>query len=180
MALPLRRPHVNHLNTAPVKCTTKAQQRLCSCGLHTMGNIMSPFSGFYSWDWLHWGRADPAAERAHGQLIANLQDTPIIEQSTGFTQVFFEGIDPNANGRIWEYSVPSQTATSNWLSTRNCSAPVGTLVVQNGLVTLVQRTSLHALARAQRIILRAQPRIECKFVYYGPWSSEQLFLMQYH
>lgn len=114
-ALPLWRPHLNHVNPTTVKCSTVARRTLYDRGFVYMEDVMHPNGAFITWEEAQRKGAGNGGEAAFRNLLANLKTQPDLVHPEDKMPVFVKGISTAGRPLIWQFTLPAARATEAWL-----------------------------------------------------------------
>lgn len=105
-ALPLWRPHVNHVLEKPVRCFTRAQLQLRDNGLLCMGDILEPAGSIIPWTMAEARGLPRSCQAAFMAMVANLVPTPILDASPTLQEFFVESVGLEGAQMVWGFCSP--------------------------------------------------------------------------
>lgn len=178
-SLPLWRPHVHHIETTQVKCTTMAQHHLRATELCTLGDIILPTRQFKEWETLNLNIQDAAGRRDYYNLIANIRRDPHFETIPGFHLLFFADTTHGNQGRVWKFDISQQDVSSSWQRINQSNLLVCTFSSTVGRIQDMERCHSPLDAVLHPVILQLRDGKKTGRCHYGEWSTDWGFLLQY-
>lgn len=122
-ALPLWRPHINHINPALARCSTNSSRSLSECGFNVMGDLQDGDGRFISWDEAIGRGAVANGENAFRRLLANCKAIPEVCSPSARLPMFLEGSIDGGPPIIWQFTVPAERLTDAWVPFLDRNSP---------------------------------------------------------
>lgn len=176
--LPLWRPHLNHLETKMVRCSTLAQKALRDSGFVCVSDVWTNGPGFISWHEAR-GRGGPQGSKAaFHSLIANLKQIPKIEPPDSTHDLFVECYEGPAKNTVWQFQIQARLLSERWLPFRHNTEPERTFKLCGSSLVPIQSYRPAQEVRLRRIIVRS-PSHSSRRIRLGTWQHNQAMSTQY-
>lgn len=124
-ALPLWRPHVNHVNRAIVKCHSRALHALKDSGFSCMKDVLDRDGNFITWDVAQQRGAPVTCENAFRLILQNLKPIPELAPQGMLHDIFLEDQDGIGEKLVWQFKVPASRLSERWIPFMDKSDPEG-------------------------------------------------------
>lgn len=176
--LPLWRPHVNHILTKKVCCSTRAQKSLQGSGLRTMGDIMEPDGRIISWA-AALARGLPSfCHNAFTALVDNLVQIPVLDNSHTLQEFYVEAFGPTESRMVWKFLLPPARCTTQWLPFLDRSTPKQTFIREGQSLRSIALRPPDAAVWLRRIVVLYKGYHK-EAVHGGLWMEDNIMLTQY-
>lgn len=144
-----------------------------------MGDVLSREGDFLPWTDIHPGGGDRMKEKTYTTLLSNLLSVPIIDDTRGPHQIFFEEGGNQRSILVWQYEVPPLETSSCWRRIAEIFNHVKAFRVRDGILYSPVLILPPAEATAHRVLLRLSAGRGGRNSLYGHWNAESDFLEQY-